>query len=185
MNGELTSKIARLIEEGAWTQESFAEQAGLNRHTVRKILFDKGTLKLRNATVSACAGVLGFSVNELRGQPLERLLPRVRQRNGAAATDSLQRLYDEATQPQLQRWLEANPGRARELSREEIDEICSVQGVGGPLDQDGLERFVALIERKRKLIQQVHAVAGTEHLELLEKFVTLLYNSIQPYGDRR
>lgn len=186
MKDDLTSKIARLIEEGGWTQESFAEQAGLNRHTVRKILLDKGTLKLRIATVSAIAGVLGLTVNELRSLPLARLLPRVQQRhNGKNGTDSLQRLYDEATQPELRRWLEKNPDRARGLSRDEIDEICSVQGVGGPLDKDNLERFVELIERKRKLLQQVHAVAGTEHLDLLEKFVSVLYDSIQPYGERR
>ena len=28
------------------------------------------------------------------------------------------------------------------------------------------------------------AIAGTEHLELLEKFVALLYEKVQPYGER-
>ena len=48
----------------------------------------------------------------------------------------------------------------------------------------GVEHFVELVERKRKLIQQVHTIAGTEYLELLEQFIRLLYDKVQPYGDR-
>ena len=34
---------------------------------------------------------------------------------------------------------------------------------------------------RRKLVEQVHAIAGTEYLDLLEQFVTLLYEKVQPY----
>jgi hypothetical protein len=98
--------------------------------------------------------------------------------------DQVRRLYEQAAQPELQAWIETHPERARQFSAEEIDELISLQGTGGPLTPAGVEHFAAVIERKRRLIQQVHTVAGTEYLELLEKFVGLLYEKVQPYGDR-
>jgi hypothetical protein len=94
------------------------------------------------------------------------------------------RCFEEATQPELRAWLERNPDRAQHLNGEEIDELLSLQGTGGPLTAFGVEHFVELIERKRQLIQQVHAIAGTEYLDLLEQFVALLYEKVQPYRDR-
>ena len=44
---------------------------------------------------------------------------------------------------------------------------------------------MALIERKRRLIERVQAVAGTEYLDLLEQLVGLIFEKVQPYGDRR
>lgn len=184
-NDELVDKIARLIEEGGWTQDSFARHAGLNRHTVRKILVGPDKPRLRNATVSACAQALGVGVNELRAWPLERLINHLPSRAQPDGGDQVHLLYEEATQPALRAWLEQNPERARQMGRDELDELRSIQGVGGPLALEGVEHFVAVIERKRRLIQQIHAIAGTDHLELLERFVDVLYESIQPYGARR
>jgi transcriptional regulator with XRE-family HTH domain len=183
-SAELAQKIARLVEERGWNQEDFAREAGLNRQTVRQILQPNGSRRLRNATVSACARALGLSVSELRQLPLERLLPRMATVPPAESGDTTRRLYEQATQPQLLSWIERNPDRARQLTSEEIDELLSLQGTGGPLTSIGVEHFVEVIERKRKLIQQVHAVAGTEYLDVLEKLVGLIYEKVQPYGDR-
>jgi hypothetical protein len=101
-----------------------------------------------------------------------------------AADDVLRRMYDLATQPELRAWMERNSDRARLLSEDEMDELLSLQGTGGPLTGFGVEGFVQRIERRRKLIQQVQAVAGTEYLELLEQLVSLLYEKVQPYRDR-
>jgi hypothetical protein len=184
-NSDLAQKIARLAEERGWNQEEFARNASLNRQTVRQILLLNGNRRLRNATVSACARALGLSVNELRQAPLERLLPRM---HTAPLLDDagtrVRRLYDAATQPQLLAWLERNPERARQLTADEIDELLSVQGTGGPLTGVGVEHYVGLIERKRRLLEQFHAVAGTEYLDVLEKLIGLMYEKIQPYGDR-
>jgi transcriptional regulator with XRE-family HTH domain len=181
---DLAAKIARLVEERGWNQEDFARNTGLNRQTVRQILLRNVGRRLRNGTISRCAKSLGLSVNELRSLPLERLLTRVNTISSADCDALVRRLYNSATQPELLAWLERNPGRARQLTGEEIDELLSVQGTGGPLTRIGVEHYVELVERKRKLIQQVHAVAGTEYLELLEKFVALLFEKVQPYGDR-
>jgi transcriptional regulator with XRE-family HTH domain len=183
-SSELAQKIARLVEERGWNQEDFAREAGLNRQTVRQILQPNGSRRLRNATVSACARALGLSVSELRQLPLERLLPRMTTLPPADSGDMSRRLYEQATQPQLLSWIERNPDRARQLTSEEIDELLSLQGTGGPLTSIGVEHFVEVIERKRKLIQQVHAVAGTEYLDVLEKLVGLIYEKVQPYGNR-
>jgi hypothetical protein len=178
---DLASKIARLVEERGWNQEDFARNADLNRQTVRQILMPNGDRRMRNATVGACARALGLSVNDLRSLPLERLLPRM---NTAEESTARARGFEEATQPELLAWLERNPDRSRHLSGDEIDELLSLQGTGGPLTAFGVEHFVELIERKRQLIQQVHAIAGTEYVDLLEQFVALLYEKVQPYRDR-
>jgi transcriptional regulator with XRE-family HTH domain len=81
---ELAYKIAKLVEERGWNQEDFARFTNLNRHTIRQILHAEPTRRLRNATVSSCAEALGLTVNELRTQPLERLLPRM---HGKPAAD--------------------------------------------------------------------------------------------------
>lgn len=186
-NAELARKIARLVEERGWNQEDFHRITELNRQTVHQILQPEsnGARKLRNATVGACARALGLTVSELRQLPLERLLPRMHAQAQPEADATRRRLYDEATQPELTAWLERNPDRAKLLSPEEIDELLSIQGVGGPMSANGVEYYVKQVERKRQLIQRVQVVANTEYLDLLEQFIGVLFEKVQPYGDRK
>jgi len=177
---ELAHKIARLVEERGWNQEEFARIARLNRHTVRQILVEGGSRRLRNATVSACARALGLSVNDLRTLPLERLLPRMHEGHPANGVAPLRRLYERATQPELIAWMERNPERSQQLSDEEVDELLALQDAGGALTALGVEGVVERLERRRRLVQQVQAIAGTEYLDLLEQFVTLLHEKVQP-----
>jgi transcriptional regulator with XRE-family HTH domain len=181
---ELANKIARLVEERGWNQEDFARIANLNRQTVRMILQPTGERRLRNATIGRSAKALGLSVNELRTLPLELLLPRMRGQHPSHSNETLHRLYEQATQPELLAWIERNPDRAKLLSAAEIDELLSLQGTGGPLTKFGIEHFVELIERKRRLIDQVQVIAGTEYLELVEKMIQLVYEKVQPYPNR-
>jgi transcriptional regulator with XRE-family HTH domain len=181
---DLAYKIARLVEERGWNQEDFARFAHLNRQTIRQILIPNGPRRLRNATIAACAKALGLSVSELRDRPLEQLLPRMNRRPLLEDEEPWRRLYEQATQPEVVAWLENHPDRARQFAEDEIDELLSLQGTGGPLTASGIEHFVGVMERKRQIIQQVHAIAGTEYLELLEKFIRLLYEKVQPYRER-
>jgi len=182
---DLASRIARLVEERGWNQEDFARITGLNRQTVHQILAHTvGERRLRNATVAACANALGLTVHELRSLPLERLLLRMNNRQSGGEEETNSRLYEQATQPELRAWLERNPDRARQLNADEMDELLSLQGTGGPLTSLGVEHFIAQIERKRRLLERVHAIAGTEYVDFLEKFVGLLYEKVQPYRDR-
>jgi hypothetical protein len=121
---------------------------------------------------------------DLRTLPLERLLVRMKNPHASGSEETLRRLYEQATQPELLSWIERNPERAGQLTPAEMDELLSLQGTGGPLTGFGVERFVEMIERKRKLVHQVHAIAGTEYLDLLEKLVGLLFEKVQPYGNR-
>jgi len=181
----IAEKIARLAEERGWNKEDLARHAQLNRQTVRQIMEGKqGQRGLRNATVCACARALGLVVSDLRNLPLERLLPRMNGPPPNSTDDTRRRLYEQATQPELQAWLERNPDRARRMTPQEIDELLSLQGTGGPLTGFGVNCYVELLERKRPLLEKIHAIAGTEHIELLEKLVQLLYEKIQPYADR-
>ncbi len=181
---DLSLKIKRLVEERGWNQEEFSRMTRLNRHTIRQILIPGGQRRLRNATISACARALGLTVSELRDQPIERLLPRMVEGATAGTDDSLRRMYDQATQPELRAWIERNPDRARKLTDEEIEEILSLQGSGGPLNAFGVDAFVQRIERRRKLIGQVYVIAGTEYLDLLEQIVSLLFDRVQPHNNR-
>ena len=180
-NAELAGKIARLVEERGWNQEDFARIAKLNRHTVRQILQSDGRRRLRNATVSQCATALGLTVSELRNLPLERLLPRMHGKL-ARDEDALKALYERARQPELAQWLQRNPGRAALLRPEEIEELLALQGEDGPLARVGVEHFVELIERKRRLKDQLDAIAVTEYLGLVEQMIGLVYEKVRPGG---
>jgi transcriptional regulator with XRE-family HTH domain len=181
----IATKIARLVEERGWNREDLARIAQLNRQTVRQIMEGRlGSRGLRNATVSACARALGLPVSDLRNLPLERLLPRMNGQLPANTDETLRRLYEQATQPELLAWIERNPQRAGRMTPQEIDELLSMQGTGGPLTAIGVDHYVERLERKRELLRKVHAVAATEYLDLLEKLVQLLYERVQPYGDR-
>jgi transcriptional regulator with XRE-family HTH domain len=177
----LCPKIARLVEERGWNQDEFARIANLNRLTIRNI-FLGGQRRLHNATVCACARALGLTVAELRTLPLDRLAARMNAQPLSAAEHK--RLFDRATQPELLAWLERNAERAAQLTAEEMDELLSLQGTGGPMTAFGVAHFVDLIERKRRLMEQAAAIAGTEYIDMFEQLVQLLYEKIQPYGDR-
>lgn len=177
----LCAKIARLVEERGWNQEEFARHAGLHRLTARHILLGPER-RLHNATVGGCAHALGLSVAELRTDSLPRLLAKVR--GPASAPSATRRLYEEAMQPELKAWMAGNPERAGRLSPEELDELLSLQGTGGPLTAFGVAHCVDLLERRRQLVEKVVTVAGTEYLQLLEQFVEVLYDKVQPYRER-
>jgi transcriptional regulator with XRE-family HTH domain len=184
-SADLANKIARLVEERGWNQEEFARITRLNRHTVRQILLS-GERRLRNATTSACARALGLSVNDLRTLPLEQLLPRMRAADAISnGTDSRRRLREESTHPELLAWVEDNPDRARRLTADEVNEVLALQGAGAPLSVPGIDRLVERIERRRTLVHRVSALADSEYLDLLEKFVDLLFEKVQPPPDRR
>src|SRR5262249_8520294 len=174
-NADLVAKIARLVKERGWNQEDFARHADLNRQTARQIMLMTGDRRLRNTTISACARALGLTVSELTDVPLDRLLPRMNAQPAPAAPDDtgLRRLYEQATQPELRSWMERNPERAKQLTEAEIDELLSLQGTGGPLTSMGVEHFVQIIQRKRRLVGQVHALPGHETPEESEKKVGL------------
>jgi transcriptional regulator with XRE-family HTH domain len=176
---ELANKIARLVEERGWNQEDFARISKLNRHTVRQILHGGPKRRLRNATVSQCAEALGLSVSELRTQPLERLLPRMRGKP-AADEEALKALHERATLAELVNWLGRNRQRAAELRSDEIQELLELQVPGGPLERFGVENWVDLIERRRRLVCQVREIAHTEYLDLLEQLVGLIFEKVRP-----
>jgi hypothetical protein len=46
-----------------------------------------------------------------------------------------------------------------------------------------LEAALRLLDRKRRLIERVHVIAGTEQLGMLEGIVDCLFERVQPYGN--
>jgi transcriptional regulator with XRE-family HTH domain len=178
----LAAKIARLVEERGWNQEDFARITKLNRQTVRQILLNQGR-RPHNATVQACAKALGLTVGELRALPLDRLLLRMHGQAPPEGEDTLRRLFERASLPELRAWLERNPDRALTLTPAEEDELLELQD-NGTLASFGVERCVEMIERRRRLLGQVQAVARTEYLDFLEQFVAMLHEKVRPTGSR-
>lgn len=181
---DLADKIARLVQERGWNQEEFARITRLNRHTVRQILLPGEHRRLRNATIGACARALGLTVNELRTLPLDRLLPRMNEGHPANGVAPLPRLYEKAMQPELVAWIERNGDRAQHLSDGEVDELLSLQESLDALNAIGVEGFVQQLERRRRLLHQVQAIAATEYRDLLEQFVAVIYEKVQPTRER-
>jgi transcriptional regulator with XRE-family HTH domain len=177
----MATKIARLVRERGWSQQEFARIAGLNRQTARQIL-QEGNRKLHSSTIAACARALGLPVNDLYELPVERLLARANGQTSLPPDEPARILYQRAKNPHLLAWLERNPERARQFSYDEVEELLATPDE--TLTNIGVDHIVEIIERKRKLFQQVHAIAGTEYLDLLEKLVALMYEKIQPYRDR-
>jgi hypothetical protein len=176
----LAAKIARLVEERGWNQEDFARIANLNRHTVREIVKNGAGRRLRNATVSQCAAALGLHVNELRDLPLERLLTRMHGTRPAEDAGGVKRLNERAAAPELLGWMELNRDRAAQLTPNEADELLILLSRNGAATPAHIEHDVELIERKRRLLRRVAVIAGTEHVDLLEQFVNLLFEKVQP-----
>ena len=177
---DLAGKIARLVEERGWNQEDFARIANLNRHTVREIIKNGAARRLRNATVSQCAEALGLQVNELRNFPLDRLLPRMHGKKLPEDEGGLKKLTERSAMPELLGWLQRNPERAAQITPEEAEDLLTLEGPTGTLVRLGVEHCVELTERKRRLARRVAAIAGTEYMDLLEQFVGLIFEKIQP-----
>jgi transcriptional regulator with XRE-family HTH domain len=178
MTPGLSAKIARLVQERGWNIEDFARQSRLHRLTVRQILRG-GRRKLHTATVAACAQALGFTPFELQTEPLDRLLARIR-----AEPAQRQRLFERPLHPELRVWLERHPQRAMQLSDSELDELAALGDSAEMLNAFTIAHAVERIERRRAIMQRAAAIAGTEYVDLLEQFVTLLYEKIRPYPER-
>ncbi len=176
----LGATIARLVRERGWNQEDFARIAKVSRHTVRTIFLQGQNRRLRNATVLSCAHALGLTVSELRSLPVDRLLARMHGGASDEGDETLKRLFELATQPELVAWLDRHQDRARRLTAPEVYELLGMQGPNGPIAKLGVEHFVELIERKRRLREQVETIARTEYLPFLEQFVGLLAEKLEP-----
>jgi len=178
---DLSDKIACLVREKGWTQQEFARRAGLSRQTAREILAQPGPRSLRNRTVFGCARALGIRVQDLRGQSVQELLGALPPRSWLEAADG----HDLATQPVVRTWLEDHPDHAAQLTFDELRELLSMQGTGGPLTAQGVDQAVAELKRKQRLVERVQVLACTEYLEVLERVVDGLFDLAQPYRDRR
>ena len=98
--------------------------------------------------------------------------------SGAASSDEvLRRRYEQATQPEFKAWIERNPDRARALADDELAELLAGQAAGAGFSP---EAVAARIERRRRVVLHVRAIAATEYLDLLEQMVALLFDKVRP-----
>lgn len=95
------------------------------------------------------------------------------------------RRMERQMQPLVYEWMEDNPVRAAAMSEDEIDELFSMFGVGGPLTLEGVEHFVRMIERKREVYRVVGELMDTHLADVIEGIATSLHGLVQVYPDRR
>lgn len=179
-SSDLARKIARLVEERGWNQEDFARIANLNRHTIREILKHGEGRRLRNATVSQCAKALDLQVNELRDFPLEKLLPRMHGKQLPEDEGGLRVLIERSTSPELKVWLDQSPTRAAQITPSEAEELLRMEGPNGLMVKLGVEACIERLERKRRLLNRVAFVAGTDFIDVLEPIVGLMFDKLNP-----
>jgi hypothetical protein len=92
----------------------------------------------------------------------------------------LKRLTEQANSPELTAWVDQNRDRASQLTPAEADELLLMQSSNGAITRAHIEHGIELIERKRRLLRRVAVIAGTEQMDLLEQFVNLLFEKVQP-----
>ena len=177
----LRGKIASLVRERGWSQKEFARRAGLSRQTVREVLDQACPRRLRNQTIFGCAQALDMSVTQLCDPAKFAASNPAGHANRPFLTEDLR--YDLATQPQVREWLDNEKTDAARYTQDEIAELLSMQGTGGPLTEEGLKAALRLLDRKRRLIERIQVIAGTEHLDLLEGIVECLFERVQPYAE--
>ncbi len=163
----LAGKIACLVRARQWTIEDFSRHAKLNRLTVRQILHGPRR-RLHANTVRACAAAFGLEPMELLTDPVDQLLDRI----GSPRADA-------ALAPEVSAWLEKNPQAGKPWSADEKEEL---QGATSEFE---IAQAAQRIARRRKILAQADAVAGTEYGPFLEQFLQLLFDKIQPYADSR
>ncbi|HEX3316272.1 MAG TPA: hypothetical protein VHR72_15345 [Gemmataceae bacterium] len=160
----LVAKIARLAGDRGWDLAAFAKTASLHRATAQQIL--AGTARrLHENTVKSCADAFGVTPLELRSESAEKLIAKM---HAPKASEEIRTLR------------EAHPG----LADDDIDELLA-RKEDAPQSPFALAEHIRRLERRRQLANKVIAVAGTEYVDLLEQFVDLLYEKVQPYADRR
>jgi hypothetical protein len=161
----LVAKIARLAEENGWDLAAFMQNASLHRATAQQILA-RSARRLHDTTVKSCAEAFGVTPMELRTESIEKLLEKMRAPKAAAA--------------ELNSLHEAHPS----LSAEDLDELKSLKEERGPLTPFALADHARRLERRRRIVNRAATVAETEYVDLLEQFVDLLYEKVQPYSGR-
>lgn len=87
--------------------------------------------------------------------------------------------HEIACQPELIRWLEDHPDKAAELSADEVDELLSLNGTGGPLTYFGVEHHIAFMEDRRSVIDMVRVLHGTDKGAVLKEIVASMYKDSQ------
>ena len=161
----LVAKIARLAEENGWDLSAFMRNASLHRATAQQILAGSAR-RLHETTVRSCADAFGVTPMELRCEPIEKLIEKMRAPKEASE--------------EMQAVRAAHPA----LSTEDIEELRALKEERGPLTPFALADHARRLERRRRLVNKAATVAETEYVDLLEQFVDLLYEKVQPYADR-
>ena len=181
---ELAAKIARLVEERGWNQEEFARIARVNRHTARQILLRVGGRSLRNSTILACARrwvCRSTTCAACRWRSCCRSCATPsRPTARLACAASTNRRRSRSWSPG---WNATPTGRAASRPRNATS-CWPCKARPGRSSTFGVEGFVQRLERRRRIVERIHAIAGTEYLDLLEQFVDLLHDRVQPGRDR-
>ena len=167
---------AECIRRGMELQE-LASRAGISRTTLYHL--ERGhTGRLRATTLQKIAQALGLSVEELIS-PTRQAPARLRDSDAA-------RRFDRATNPLIAEVMQDRPRLFDGWSDDDVDELYSTFGTGGPLSEQGVVMAAEAINRKRDAIHKLHVVLETHLRDHALHMIELLYDLVEApsTGDR-
>ena len=177
---EIASVAARVraecIRRGMELQE-LASQAGISRTTLYHL--ERGhTGRLRATTLQKIAQALGLTVEEL--------LSPARQAPARRHDPDAARRFDRETNPLVAGVMQDQPRLFDGWSDDDVDELYSTFGTGGPLTEQGIVQVAEAINRKRDAIHKLHVVLETHLRDHALHMIELLYDLVEApaTGDR-
>lgn len=169
---------AECVRRGMELQE-LARLAGISRTTLYHL--ERGhTGRLRATTLRKIADALDLTVEELLSPAPSRPAP-IGPRDASAA-----RRFDRATNPLVSEVMQDQPQLFTGWSPDDMDELCSTFGTGGPLTEQGVITAAEAINRKRDAIHKLHIVLETHLRDHALHMIEMLYDLVEaPPSDRQ
>lgn len=168
-NASVAARVrAECIRRGMELQE-LASLAGISRTTLYHL--ERGhTGRLRATTLQKIARALGLTVEELLSPA--RRAPSPHDTHAA-------RRFDRVTNPLVEVVMQDQPRLFDGWSDDDVDELYSTFGTGGPLSEQGVVNAAEAINRKRDAIQKLHIVLETHLRDHALHMIELLYELVE------
>lgn len=152
----LSTNLRRLMAKFDLDTPQIVEACGVDERTVRGIL--NGACRPHQNTLAKLAEGLGVDLAELTMDP-----------NGAI-------IFDRATNPIVREVLESHwDAEFAFWPDEEIDELFSRMGVGGPLTVEGVLEIARLINERRAYIEKFKLLFETPSQNMLKGMIDCMY----------
>lgn len=157
---DFAANLRRLMVRQGWSLAELSLASGIDERTIRGIL--NGGQRPQNRTLQRLAETLHAPTDELFQDP----------------SVMAHRLFDRATNPLVDEVVAAQPALFRGWTDRDYDALYSRFGVGGALTREGTLAAAKLINRQRRVLDQVALIMETHEADLLASIVETLHKRI-------